>query len=110
MLTRSKILLALGVCGGLAAVIVLPALSAPSNPAAPKSPPIAHLPGGAQSQEGGAIGLPELSRESKKCVDCHKQENVALYQQWGESKHYRANVGCYECHMAEKGEKDSTLR
>jgi hypothetical protein len=29
-----------------------------------------------------------------------------LYQQWGASKHYGANVGCFECHAAEKADTD----
>jgi len=54
-----------------------------------------------------AIGLPQLSETSKECIECHKRESRALYQQWGESKHYRANVGCYECHRAEKDDVDA---
>ena len=30
-----------------------------------------------------------------------------VYQQWGASKHYRANVACYECHQAEKSDPDA---
>ena len=56
---------------------------------------------------GQAIGLPELSDQSVECVDCHKKENTALYEQWGASKHYRANVGCYECHVAERDDVDA---
>ena len=56
-----------------------------------------------------AIGLPELSPQSRECVDCHKRESLALYQQWGESKHYRANVGCFECHKAEKSDPDAKV-
>ncbi|MEW6252744.1 MAG: NapC/NirT family cytochrome c, partial [Planctomycetota bacterium] len=52
-------------------------------------------------------GLTELSAESKACIDCHKKENAALYAQWGASKHYRANVACYECHAAREGEPDA---
>src|SRR5512142_2854787 len=44
--------------------------------------------------------LKEMSAQSKACAECHKKESAALYAQWGSSKHYRANVGCYECHMA----------
>ncbi len=44
--------------------------------------------------------LPEMSPQSKACIDCHKKESPAIYQQWGTSKHYRGNIGCYECHMA----------
>ena len=57
--------------------------------------------------EAQAIGLPQLSSESKECIQCHKKQNRGLYQQWGSSKHYRANVGCYECHQAEKSDKDA---
>ena len=49
----------------------------------------------------------EMSAQSKACAECHKKESGAIYQQWGSSKHYRGNVGCYECHMALKGEPDA---
>ncbi len=62
---------------------------------------------GATDLAAQAIGLPELSKASRECVDCHKKENLGIYQQWGESKHYRANVGCYECHAAEKSDADA---
>ncbi len=42
-----------------------------------------------------------LSKESAICVSCHAKENPGLYEQWGQSKHYGANVGCYECHKAD---------
>ena len=64
---------------------------------------------GSTAMAGGAIGLSELSDKSRECVDCHKKETPALYQQWGSSKHYRGNVGCYECHTAEKGDKDAFM-
>ncbi len=54
-----------------------------------------------------AYTVAELSSESKKCIDCHMREDPAIYGQWGTSKHFRANVGCYECHKAEKGDKDA---
>ena len=54
----------------------------------------------------GAFGLPELSGHSRECIECHKKESAALYQMWGASKHYRANVGCYECHAAEREDSD----
>ena len=55
----------------------------------------------------GAIGLSEISKQTAECVDCHKKENPALYEQWGASLHFRGNVGCFECHAAEKGEPDA---
>jgi len=30
---------------------------------------------------GQAIGLPEISEASKECIECHKNESRALYQQ-----------------------------
>ena len=54
-----------------------------------------------------AIGLPELSVATKECVECHRRESLALYQQWGDSKHFRGNVGCFECHAAKEGEPDA---
>ncbi len=48
-----------------------------------------------------------LSPESKVCIDCHKVETPSVYEQWGASKHFRANIGCYECHMAEEGDPDA---
>jgi len=54
---------------------------------------------------GKSASIPTtLTAESAACVDCHKQETVGIYQEWGASKHFRANVGCYECHAA--GAKD----
>ncbi len=48
-----------------------------------------------------------LSEESLECLECHKSDDMSLYQQWGASKHYGANVGCYECHQAEEGDADA---
>ena len=56
----------------------------------------------------GQVVLPtELSERSKNCIQCHKEKSPGLYQQWGESKHYRANVGCYECHQVVEGDVDA---
>ncbi|MCP3973122.1 MAG: hydroxylamine oxidoreductase, partial [bacterium] len=56
---------------------------------------------------GVKAGLPEaLTDTTKECMECHAQENPGLYQQWGASKHYGANVGCYECHVAQKTDTD----
>jgi len=51
----------------------------------------------------------EFSEETKQCVKCHKKHNQSIVQQWGDSKHYRAKVGCYECHKANKGEADAFI-
>ncbi len=49
----------------------------------------------------------ELTDESQACISCHMKENPSIYQQWGGSKHYRANVGCYECHRANSSDPDA---
>ncbi len=54
-------------------------------------------------------GLMHLSKESATCASCHKEKSAGIYDQWGKSKHYGANVGCYECHKAEKGDKDAIM-
>lgn len=54
-----------------------------------------------------AYGLDELSVKSKDCLECHRGETPVIVQQWGASKHFRANVGCYECHQADKSDKDA---
>ncbi len=55
-----------------------------------------------------AVDLPaELTEASKACIECHSEQNPIIYQQWGRSKHFRANVGCYECHQAGKNEVDA---
>jgi len=56
-----------------------------------------------------AYTLPDISAESRKCIDCHKKESPSIYEQWGNSKHFRANVGCYECHKAETSDPDAML-
>ena len=61
----------------------------------------------ASSARAQVIGLKELSKQSMECIECHKKESRALYQQWGSSKHFRANVGCYECHAASKTDPDA---
>ena len=40
-------------------------------------------------------------------MDCHRKESSAVYGQWGSSKHFRANIGCYECHMADAKDPDA---
>lgn len=56
-----------------------------------------------------AWALPELSKESKACIECHRLDNTGVYQQWGASKHHRANVACFECHMAAEGDPDAFM-
>ncbi len=56
---------------------------------------------------GQLFGPKEISEQSKQCVACHKDRSPGLYEQWGASKHFRANVACFECHAANPGEPDA---
>ncbi|RMD85909.1 MAG: hypothetical protein D6815_00900 [Candidatus Dadabacteria bacterium] len=56
--------------------------------------------------------FPEFRRRSSyphfpKRVPIVSTSTPGLYDQWGASKHFRANVGCYECHRAEEGDPDA---
>lgn len=53
-----------------------------------------------------AFAPPVLSPQSIACVNCHKTQSAAIYEQWGSSKHFRANVGCFECHSATVNDPD----
>jgi len=53
-------------------------------------------------------GLPSvMSEATAQCIDCHSENTPNIYQQWGASKHFRGNVGCFECHEAQAGDKDA---
>ena len=54
-------------------------------------------------------GFTNLSRESATCMSCHREKTPGIYDQWGHSKHFGANVGCFECHKADKSEKDAIM-
>ena len=51
----------------------------------------------------GPVFFPKLSDASATCNECHRGTTPGIYQQWGESKHFRGNVGCFECHGARTG-------
>ncbi len=52
----------------------------------------------------GPVFYPKLSDDSAACNACHREQSAGIVQQWGASKHYRGNVGCFECHAAKAGE------
>jgi len=47
-----------------------------------------------------------LSDESASCVECHEEQMPGLVGEWRYSRHYAADVGCYECHSAQLGDPD----
>lgn len=48
-----------------------------------------------------------LSEESASCVECHEEGMPGLVKEWRYSRHYAANVGCYECHAADPKDPDA---
>ena len=42
-----------------------------------------------------------------KCMTCHKEKSVGLYNQWYDSEHAKHNVTCLDCHKAAKSESDA---
>ena len=57
----------------------------------------------AAASHAGPVFYPTLSDASRACDECHTQQTPAIVQQWGDSKHYRGNIGCFECHGAKPG-------
>ncbi|HWR83192.1 MAG TPA: multiheme c-type cytochrome [Candidatus Deferrimicrobium sp.] len=48
-----------------------------------------------------------LSQESASCVTCHEEQMPGLVREWRFSRHYAADVGCFECHAAESQDPDA---
>lgn len=48
-----------------------------------------------------------LSDESASCVSCHESEMPGMVKEWRYSRHYAADVGCYECHAAAETDADA---
>lgn len=61
------------------------------------------------AKESNKQSLNGISKISSECVSCHTEESRAIVQQWGSSQHYAANVSCFECHQAEKGDPDAIM-
>ena len=49
----------------------------------------------------------QLTAASKQCVECHKLATPFVVYDWQKSRHYRAGVGCYECHAANPDRPDA---
>jgi hypothetical protein len=47
-----------------------------------------------------------MSKEAVACIECHKKESPGIFVDWSRSSHARANISCYDCHFAEKTDKD----
>ncbi len=62
----------------------------------------------ALTQESFDVKNPKVQEMNKKCITCHLKENKSLVLQWEASAHAAAKegqVGCYNCHAADKGDE-----
>jgi hypothetical protein len=50
---------------------------------------------------------PIVTAQNKSCVECHRKDSPALVMEWERSRHARFGIGCYDCHVAQKGESDA---
>lgn len=74
---------------------------APANAAAKPAAPPVHK---ASMQKPAA---PDMAKQNKACVTCHKVLNPALTSEWHDSAHAKKNVGCFDCHRADKSDPDA---
>ena len=44
-----------------------------------------------------------------KCMTCHKEKSLGLYNQWYMSEHAKHNITCLDCHKAAQGEPDAFM-
>ncbi len=51
----------------------------------------------------------DFTKQTRECIDCHMKETLSTVEQWGASRHYRAKVGCFECHEAHPGDPDAFM-
>ena len=62
----------------------------------------------ALTQESFDVKNPKNIEMNKKCITCHLKENKSLVLQWENSAHAAAKegqIGCYNCHAADKGDE-----
>ena len=48
-----------------------------------------------------------ISIQTYECLDCHTEAMPGIVAQWQKSSHRPHGVGCYECHKADKVDKDA---
>jgi hydroxylamine dehydrogenase len=49
----------------------------------------------------------KISEQTQQCMECHKDIMPGIVDQWQDSNHWQAGVGCYECHAANEGDADA---
>lgn len=51
-----------------------------------------------------------MSQEASACIQCHQKEHPGLFSDWASSRHASAGITCYDCHKAEPGDTDISLK
>src|SRR3974390_1535102 len=49
----------------------------------------------------------DLAKQNETCLQCHSAMNPGLVEEWRASAHSQNNIGCYDCHRAEKTDADA---
>ena len=63
----------------------------------------------AKPSRAGTKAEPATPAQNKACTDCHRKNSPALVMEWQRSKHAQFEVGCLDCHAAQKEEPDAWL-
>jgi len=83
-------------------LLILLAAALGLSAATPSTPEKTKTSGGMESLAAAT------SKESQACLKCHqKTATPVVVQQWATSRHAQNGVGCFECHGAEKADKDA---
>ena len=54
------------------------------------------------------FGGPSMAdKENEKCAACHRKQSPALVMEWEQSRHEKADIGCFDCHGADKTDVDA---
>jgi hypothetical protein len=68
---------------------------------------LALLSGAALAQQPTSPSAVELRKQNETCLQCHSAMNPGLVEEWRASAHAQNNVGCFDCHRAEKTDVDA---
>ena len=49
----------------------------------------------------------DTAKQNQTCLQCHSALNPGLVAEWRASAHAQSNIGCYDCHRAEKTDSDA---
>ena len=47
-----------------------------------------------------------MSKQAQACIECHKIVSPGIFDDWANSRHASANIGCLDCHQAKETDSD----